>query len=435
MINIPWNPEKWQIRFFSLWSGQAISLFGSHLVQFALIWWLTEKTGSATVLAMASLVGFLPQVFLGPFVGTLVDRWNRRAVMILADVAIALATFVLVFLFSQGLVTTAWIYAMLFLRSLGGAFHYPAMSAATSLMVPKEQLTRVQGLNQMLQGVLMVFAAPVGAMAVEWLATEFILMIDIFTALFAVMPLLVLAIPEPARAVNGNGEIEQIPFWQDFKAGFRYVAAWPGLLMIVSMSVILNMMLTPTSSLQPLLITEYYGRGVLELGWMQSAFGGGIVVGGILLSVWGGFKKRILTSLWGIIGLGISFALIGLIPANAFFGAVLAAFSAAVMLPMINGPIRAILQAAVDPKMQGRVFTLVGSMATAMAPLGLVFAGPLAEAFGVRTWYIASGLVCLLVGAGGFFIPAILAVEENRREAPSSSEAVSPDHSISAYTD
>lgn len=416
MKQVKWNAEKWQIRFFSLWSGQAISLFGSQLVQFALIWWLTERTGSATVLATASLVGFLPQVLLGPVAGTLVDRWSRRATMILADTAIAVATFVLVALFARGLVTTGWIYALLFVRSLGGGFHYPAMSAATSLMVPKEKLTRVQGLNQMLQGVMAVFSAPIGAMAVAWLATQTILMIDVFTALFAVAPLLVMEIPEPARRRNGTGELEKTPFWQDFKAGFRYVAAWPGLMMILLLAVVLNMMLTPAGALEPLLITEHYGKGALELGWMQSAFGAGMVAGGILLSVWGGFKKRILTSLTGIVGLGIFFSLFGLLPENAFYGAVIAAFLAAVMLPITNGPIHAILQAAVAPEMQGRVFTLVGSMASAMAPLGLLIAGPLADAFGVRIFYIIGGLVCVLVGLVAFFIPAVLAVEENRRD-------------------
>lgn len=407
-----WNMDTWKPKFFSIWGGQAFSLFGSHLVQFALIWYLTQETGSATVLATATLAGFLPQVVLGPFVGTLVDRWNRRWTMMLADLSIALATLLLAALFASGLISVPWIYVLLFVRSLGGGFHYPAMAAATSLMVPKDQLTRVQGLNQMLQGGLGIIAAPLGALAVELLTTQAILMIDVGTALIAVFPLLLIPVPEPARKVNGNGDLEKTPFWTDFKAGFSYVMAWPGLLLLLLLAVLLNFLLTPTSALQPLLITEHYRGSALELGWMQSAFGGGMLAGGILLSLWGGFKKRIVTSMVGLLAMGVFFALLGLLPSGAFVWAVAAAFAAALMLPLINGPVQAILQASVAPEMQGRVFTLVGSMASAMAPLGLVLAGPLADAFGIRTWYVVAGIVVTLTGAVGFFIPALMQFEE-----------------------
>jgi len=155
---------------------------------------------------------------------------------------------------------------------------------------------------------------------------------------------------------------------------------------------------------------------VAELGWLQSAFGAGILVGGITLGVWGGFKKRIVTSMLGVAGLGVFFSLLGLLPATAFPAAAAAGFAGAFMIPLINGPIHAILQATVQPEMQGRVFTLVGSLASAMAPVGLVLAGPLADTFGVRAWYVTAGVVCLLIGIAGFFIPAVMTIEENRRE-------------------
>ena len=138
--------------FFILWAGQALSLVGSAVVQFALIWWLTQETGSATILATASLVGFIPQIFLGPFVGVLVDRWSRRWTMFLADSMIAAATVVLAYLFWIEAIQIWHVMSLLFIRSLGSAFHFPAMQASTSLMVPKEQLTRIQGINQVLEG-------------------------------------------------------------------------------------------------------------------------------------------------------------------------------------------------------------------------------------------------------------------------------------------
>jgi len=155
--------RAWKARFLTIWSGQAISIIGSQLVQFALIWYLTVQTGSATVLATASLIGLLPNVILGPFVGTLVDRWNRRAIMLLADSIITLATMMLAFLFVGEAVALWHIYIVMFIRALAGSFHSNAMTASTSLMVPREHLTRIQGMNQMLNGGLNIVAAPLGA--------------------------------------------------------------------------------------------------------------------------------------------------------------------------------------------------------------------------------------------------------------------------------
>ena len=153
--------SNWKIPFFAIWAGQAFSLIGSGLVQFALVWWLTSTTGSATVLATGTLVAILPGVVLGPFAGALVDRWNRRIVMMAADGFIALATLGLAVLYALGAMQIWHVYVIMFLRSLGGASHWPAMQASTSLMVPEEHLARVAGLNQTMQGALNIVAPPI----------------------------------------------------------------------------------------------------------------------------------------------------------------------------------------------------------------------------------------------------------------------------------
>ncbi|NUM45563.1 MAG: MFS transporter [Anaerolineales bacterium] len=429
-----WNEKNWKSRFFTIWGGQAFSLFGSHLVQFALVWWLTQKTGSATILATASLVGFLPQVVLGPIVGTLVDRSKRRWIMVGADSLIALTTLGLVYLFAIQAVEVWMIYVVLFLRSLGGGFHHPAMTASTSLMVPKTHLTRIQGLNQMLMGAMGIISAPLGALLLEMTSTQAVLMIDVITAIIAVLPLLFIAIPEPERT---NGKItagqpaEKPSFWEDFKAGFAYVWAWPGLVMILLLAMLINFLLNPAGSLMPLLVKDHFGGGALQLGWMESMFGVGMLVGGLVLGAWGGFKKRIITSMVGLIGLGLFFATMGLLPASFFKLALVISFLAAFMNPIVNGPIMAIIQATVAPEMQGRVFTLIGSLASAMAPLGLIIAGPVADALGVQSWYIIGGITCAVVGVSGFFIPVVMNIEENRkaeveREAAQEPGAVVP---------
>src|SRR4030043_2426378 len=191
------KPNSWALRFFTIWTGQAFSLFGSQLVSFTVIWCVTQTTGSATVLATASLVGLLPQVILGPFTGTQVDRWNRRIIMIVADGLIALSPIVLAILFALGHVQIWQVYALLFVRSVSGGFHWPAMQASTTLMVPKEHLPRSQGLNQMLQGGMSIASAPLGALLLVWLPMQGILAIDVVTALLAISPLFFFKIPPP----------------------------------------------------------------------------------------------------------------------------------------------------------------------------------------------------------------------------------------------
>ena len=296
-------------------------------------------------------------------------------------------------------------------------------------MVPKEQLTRVQGLNQILQGALGIISAPLGALLVVWLSTQAILMIDVTTALFAIVPLLFIVIPEP---VKKSVRIEVSPvasFFYDLKAGFRYFLDWPGLLMIMVLAMLINFLLNPAASLLPLLVTNHFGLGATELGWLESAFGLGMLVGGITLSVWGGFKNKIVTSMMGLIGLGIAFSMLGFLPPSGFVYAVASAFGAASMLPIVNGPIHAILQSAVEPDMQGRVFTLIGSLSIAMAPLGLLIAGPLADATSVQIWFVIAGVVCALVGIAGFFIPAVMNIEINRKTVQNPESEATPETS------
>ncbi len=411
--------EGWQRRFFSVWGGQAVSLFGSHLVQFGLVWWLTESTGSATVLALATLMAMLPGVFISPFAGALVDRWNRRRVMIVADALIALVTVGLAGLFLVGAERVWIVYAVMFLRAAGGSFHWPAMQASTSLMVPEQHLSRVAGLNQSLRGAVGIIAPPAGALLLQILPLQAVLAIDVGTALFAIVPLFFVHIPQPAPSVEVDGALP-VSLIEDVRQGFRYVRGWPGLFAILVMATVINFLLTPASSLMPLLVTDHFGGEALELGWLQSAWGGGVVAGGLILGAWGGFRRRILTSLLGLVGIGVGFLLVGLLPPSGFILAVGGIFLAGTMNPITNGPIFSIVQAEVAPDMQGRVFTLVQSMATAATPLGMIIGGPVADAFGVRVWYLVGGLGCALMGITGFFMPVITHLED--RDEPSCQE-------------
>ena len=420
-------PYNWASRFFTVWGGQAFSLFGSALVQFALVWYLTKQTGSATVLATATLVAMLPQIVLGPFVGALVDRWNRRLIMMVADGGIALATLGLIYLFASGGVQIWHVYVIMMIRSLGQAFHFPAMQASTSLMVPEKHLTRISGANQTLQGAINIIAPPTGALLLEVLPMQGVLAIDIVTALLAISPLIFIPIPQPPRndkTVDENGETKSIGFMQDVCEGLHNVASWPGLLGILIMATLINFLLTPTSSLMPLLITKYFGLGALEFGLMDSAWGFGVIIGGLILSAWGGSRRKVITSLMGIIGIGLGITIVGLTPANMFWLAISGMAFCGIMNPITNGPLFAIVQSSVRPDMQGRVMSLIVSAATAMSPLSLLVAGPVSDAIGIRAWFWFGGVVCLLIGIGAFFIPAIMNVESNHNgEVTKSDEA------------
>jgi len=420
--------KNWRVPFFTIWAGQAVSLLGSQLVQFALIWWLTKTTGSATVLATATLVGLLPQVILGPVSGALVDRWNRRMIMIVADSVIALATVALAILFLTGNVQFWYVYLLMFVRGAAGGFHWPAMQASTSLMVPKEHLSRIQGFNQMLYGALNIASAPLGALLLELIPMQGILAIDVGTALLAITPLFFIAVPQPERAdLPANGE-NKPSVWQDMVAGFHYIMGWPGLIMIGIMAAMINFLLTPASSLMPIFVTQHFKGGAFQLAGLESAWGIGVVIGGILLGIWGGFKRRILTSLVGLIILGIAVTMMGLLPSWAFYLAIAMMFVIGFANPFTNGPLFAVMQSSVAPEMQGRVFTLIASVAAAMSPLGLIIAGPMADRFGVQTWYMAAGLVTLFMGVSAFFIPVIVNIEEGRGEQIAS-EILRPEES------
>jgi DHA3 family macrolide efflux protein-like MFS transporter len=197
--------------------------------------------------------------------------------------------------------------------------------------------------------------------------------------------------------------------------GLRYVWAWPGLMLIAGLATLINLLLNPTNALQPLLVTNHFHGQAFHLAWMESAWGIGVVAGGLTLSAWGGFRRRVLTSLVGIIVLGVGIAALGLIPASGFRVAVAVLFVVGFTGPMIDGPLFAVLQSVVAPEMQGRVFLLVVSMAKAISPLGLIIAGPLADRFGVQIWFLVGGVLTGLLGAAALLVPAITNIEEERQ--------------------
>ncbi len=415
--------SNWMRKFIPIWSAQIFSLLGSGLVQFALVWWITQKTGSAALLATATLVAVLPDVFLSPFAGALVDRWNRRKVMIVADVGIAVITLALAVLFALDLAETWHIFVVMFLRSVGGIFHWPAMQASTSLMVPEKHFSRVAGINQALRGSLGIIAPPLGALLMTLLPFYQVIAVDVITAIIAVTPLLFILIPQPVRADAGQ-MITPKALLKDMAEGFRYMKTWKGLIYLTLIAALLNFLLAPAGTLSPLMVTQHFKAGVWELSILDSVMGIGVVIGGVLLGIWGGFKSKIVTSLSGVIGLGFGVFLFGVSPANMFWLGVVAMAVLGFMNPMANGPLQAIMQSRVPAEMQGRVMGATTSICMAMMPLSMLVAAPVAELLGLRVWYWFGGALVMLIGVAALFVPAIRALEEGPSQISSAVVAV-----------
>lgn len=396
--------------FMIVFAGQAFSLFGSRLVQFSLVWWITETTGLASTLAFASIVAMLPQVLLGPFAGALVDRWNRKTVMMVSDSFISLVVVALAFLYGTGAVQLWHVFLAMFIRSLGGAFQWPAMQATTTLMVDKENLSRVAGMNQSLQGLAAIVAPPLGAFLMQIIPIQIILLIDVATAVLAVGPLFFIKVPQPIREVTEVLGLKTV--LSDMREGARFVWSWRGLRIIMGMSMIINFLMSPAFSLLPLVVTNHFDGGAVELGWLQSANGVGMIAGGLLLGAWGGFRKRIVTAMTAIILSGVFIVAFSFMPPQLFLTAVGCVFAFAVFNAMANGTFFSSMQAVIPPEMQGRVFTILMSLSGGMTPFGLAFAGPVSDSLGLFIWFRIGGIVLVLMGAVAFLIPAVMNLEE-----------------------
>jgi DHA3 family macrolide efflux protein-like MFS transporter len=231
----------------------------------------------------------------------------------------------------------------------------------------------------------------------------------------AITPLLFVKIPQPENTTTTPLTAPKQLF-HEVAEGARYLAGWRGALSVVALAVFVNFLLAPSETLLPLLVTKHFNGGAWQLGLLESTGGVGMVVGGLILSAWGGFKRRIATSLLGILGIGVGVLLTGLAPASIFLVAVAGYSVAGFMGPMANGPIFAILQAKVAPEMQGRVFTLINSSVTAMMPLSMLVAAPVAEFFGVRAWFLIGGALTILLTAAAFFVPSIMNMEDAMQE-------------------
>ncbi|MGE4274243.1 MAG: MFS transporter [Desulfitobacterium sp.] len=405
--------KHWKRSFYTLWAGQAVSLITSAVLQMAIIWYLTEKTGSAMVLSIATLVGFLPQAILGPVIGVLVDRYHRKYAMIGADLLIAAVGLILA-LASLAMELPVWlIMIVLFLRSVGTAFHSPALNAVTPLLVPEDQLTKCAGYTQSIQSASYILGPAVAAFLYAIWDLNAIILLDVGGAIFASILTAFVFIPKleaSKTAVQGNIMLEM-------KEGYTALQSNKGLFALLWVGAIYMLLFMPINALFPLMSMKYFGGTTFHASIVEIVFAVGMLVGGLVLGVWGGFKNRVMSLTASVLLMGASLAASGLLPVKGYGVFVLCSTLMGFSAPFYSGVQTALFQEKINPEYLGRVFALLGSVVSVVMPLGLVLSALFADTLGVNRWFLISGILIMGVAVLPGIIPALRNIDQQDNKA------------------
>lgn len=425
--------------FVIIWLGQLVSMLGTGMTRFALTIWAWQITGSATALALVGVFSFAPIVLFSPIAGALVDRWPRKLVMMASDLAAGLSTIAILLLYSTGNLEIWHLYVAGAFAGIFESFQFPAYSAAVSTMLTKENYTRAGGMIGMAEAASGIAAPALAGLLLVSVGIGGVMIIDIATFVIAIAALLFVHIPAPKRTPAGDEGRGSL--WTESIYGFRYIFRRPSLLGLQLIFFGVNLTSSAGLILAAPLVLARTGDNSVILGSVQAAFGVGGLVGGLLLSTWGGPKRRVHGVLLGMMGGG----LLGMLPLGIartlplwLFGA----FADMFFMQILNASNQAIWQAKVDPDVQGRVFAVRRLIAQIAAPLSMFLGGFLADRFfepamqpggawaGAFGWLVGtgpgagmglllvlSGLLTALVALSGYLFPAI-------RNA----ETILPDH-------
>ncbi len=362
--------------FLIVWFGQVISLLGSAMTQFALTIWAYQQTGSATALALVAFFNFGPAIIFSPFAGALVDRWNRKLVMMLSDLGAGAMTITILILYATGHLQIWHLYVTGAISGVFNTFQWPAYSAAISTMLPKSQYGRAAGLLSLADSASSVLAPILATALLVFIGISGVMLIDVVTFVFAVGALLIIYVPQPKASEVGDESRGSL--LKESVYGFRYIVSRPSLLGLQLMFFTINLIGGFTITLNAAMILARTGSSEAALASVQSIGAIGGVIGGILLSVWGGPKRRVHGILLGMIAISISGQIVmGMGRVVLVWAA--AWFVQALILPILNGSNQAIWQAKVPPQVQGRVFASRRMIAQITAPISMLLAGPLAD--------------------------------------------------------
>lgn len=383
--------HNWQFKFFTIWVGQAVSLITSAILQTAIIFYLTEKTGSAMVLSMASLVGFLPYAVFGPAIGVLVDRYDRKMIMIGADLIIAAAGAVLAIIALYMDLAVWMVMVVLFIRSLGTAFHSPALNAVTPLLVPEEQLTKCAGYSQSLQSISYIISPALAALLYSAWELNAIIAFDVLGAMIASITVAIVRIPKLSAEVQG----EKANFIKEMKEGFYVLRQNKGLFALLLIGTLYAFVYMPINALFPLISMEYFNGGPMHVSIAEISFAFGMLIGGLLLGFFSNYKRRIILITVSILMTGAGLAIAGLLPPSGFIIFVICCAVIGLSVPFYSGVQTALFQERIKPEYLGRVFSLMGSIMTLSMPVGLIISGFFADKVGLNHWFLISGILII----------------------------------------
>lgn len=389
--------SAWQLRFWAVFGGQSLSLVGSALTQFVLLWWITDTTGSVSALATAGMAAMLPQALLSPLGGALADRHSRRMLMIVADLVSAVCMLVLIWLFLSGRIVLWHAYGMMAIRSAMQAIQAPAASASVTMLVPSSFLSRAAGLGQAMQSMTLIVAAPLGAFAIGAMPVAWALGIDVATALLGIVPLLFWTIPQPRR----GGESGKPTLWRDLREGVHLVWSHPGLRRLYGLIGLVVLIIMPSFTLVPLLVKQHFHGGAPQVAFMEGLSGGGMLLGGVLVAAMAP-RRHIQWILFGFAASCLSLALTALVPAKLFNIAVSWWVIGGITYVFGSAPLTALLQTMIAPQLQGRALALLNSVMGLAAPVGLAITGPLGEAIGISALFVVIGVLGAAACLAGF---------------------------------
>ena len=383
--------NNWKLKFYTIWAGQAVSLITSAILQMAIIFYLTEKTGSAMVLSMASLLGFLPYAVFGPAIGVLVDRHDRKKIMIGADLIIAAAGSVLTIVAFYMELPVWMVMIVLFIRSIGTAFHTPALNAVTPLLVPEEQLTKCAGYSQSLQSISYIVSPAVAALLYSVWDLNAIIAIDVLGAVIASITVAIVRIPKLGNQVQSL----EPNFIREMKEGIVVLRQNKGLFALLLIGTLYTFVYMPINALYPLISMEYFNGTPMHISITEIAFASGMLAGGLMLGRLGSYEKRVPLITGSFFMMGASLAIAGLLPPSGFSIFVVSCAIMGLSVPFYSGVQTALFQEKIKPEYLGRVFSFTGSIMSLAMPLGLILSGFFTDRIGINHWFLISGILII----------------------------------------
>ncbi|MDD3654273.1 MAG: MFS transporter [Desulfotomaculaceae bacterium] len=386
----PDNNSSWKKKITLFLISQNISLFGSSVVSFAIIWYITLQTSSGKWVMLFTICSLLPQVLISLWAGVWADRYNRKYLIMLADGFIALATLGLVVAFWAGYQKMELLLVISLIRSIGAGVQTPAVIALYPQIVPLEKLTRVQGINQTLNSVLMLLSPAVGGVVLGLMGISWAFMLDVLTASLAIAVLSFIGIEKVARAD------ETASVFTELRQGVAYAINNQLLKRVLICFGLSFFLITPAAVLTPLFVERSFGSDVWRLTANEMVWTIGSLLGGVFVSLRGEFKDKILTSAVCLVAFGITFALLGI--ANHFTIYLIIMGIAGFFLPIISTAQTVLIQENVAANMMGRVFSLVQIVTGSAMPVAILLFGPLADIISIGLILLVTGALLAVVG-------------------------------------